>query len=66
VYVHSEHPVVWRFWVEREQVVVDNVVAGKRRSLPFAEVALRGAMELAGMQLKIVDDIGPEKGRTRT
>jgi uncharacterized protein YegL len=63
VYVHSEHPVVWRFWVERDHVVVDNVVAGKRRSLPFAEVARRGAMELAGMQLKIVDDVGPEKGR---
>jgi len=42
----------------------DVVVAGKQRSLPFAEVARRGAMELAGMRLKVVDDVGPEKGRS--
>jgi hypothetical protein len=63
VYVQSEQDVVWRFWVERGEIVVDNVVAGKRRTLPFAEVSSRGSIQLPGMRIRIVDDLGPEKGR---
>ena len=65
VYVQSEHDVVWRFWVERGEIVVDNVVAGKRRTLPFSEVASRGSIQLPGMRIRLVDDLGPEKGRAR-
>lgn len=65
VYLQGDHEKMWQFWIEDGRVKIHNFIADKVRSLPFTELAHRGAIELKGMTLKIVDDRGPEKGRMR-
>jgi len=64
VYVPGDRDVVWRFSVKGQDVVIENIAAGRTRSLPRDEVALRGSIELLGLTLRIVDDVGPQKGRS--
>ncbi len=66
IYVQGDHPKLWEFWVEDAKVQVKNFVSGQTRGLSFKEIVARGAIELKGMIIKIVDDKGPEKGKMTT
>jgi von Willebrand factor type A domain len=64
IYVQGEYAKLWQFWIDGGRVMINNLVANKTREVSFKEALERGTIELKGMILKIVSDIGPEKGRS--
>ena len=64
IYVHGDHEKIWQFWVEGGKIMINNLIANKVRTLSFREIAEKGSIELKGMILKIVNDKGPEKGKS--
>jgi von Willebrand factor type A domain len=65
IYVQGDYEKLWQFWIDNGKVMINNLVANKPRAVSFKEALERGTIELKGMILKIVSDIGPEKGKSQ-
>jgi uncharacterized protein YegL len=65
IYVQGDYEKLWQFWIDGGKVMINNLAVNKTREVSFKEALERGTIELKGMILKIVSDIGPEKGKSQ-
>ena len=63
IFVRGDHAKMLAFSTDGRNVTIDNLVSGKIRSLSFEQASRRGAIELTGVNLEVVDDVGTEVGR---